>query len=445
MSLVKNIINRLILFKGEILWILMGQMGVALGGIFSVKILTQVLGADEFGKLALANTVILLIGTNFFGPIGQGFMRFWSISQERNEIGDLVVMSRRYIYILICFALILCLIVSAVILYLKKTQWVLLIVFSMIVGILSGWSRVRLSILAAARKRKIVALIDTGTAFAKPLIGAMLVILFIADADYVLTGYIAVLCLSTVMSERYFKKIVSEKTVESIPEKKKNHSAAKLGQEIIAFSRPFYIWGLFAWIHQSCDRWAVQAFHGSEAVGAFFVISQLALYPLVVGSNFLTTFCIPIAYEKAGGLKSGASMKAAHRVIALMTAMYVFGTLMLIFFYMNFHNYLVLLVSNEIFVEFSSLLPGLTCAWGFYYLGQTLSGFGLIANKPALYMPPIIFSGITAAFLTFILSKKFGMAGVVWGLGIAGFIYALWFMIIAFGLSKLLSEREKTC
>ena len=119
-----------------------------------------------------------------------------------------------------------------------------------------------------------------------------------------------------------------------------------------------------------------------------------------------------------------------------MTGAYIIGASVLILAFLFFHNEVVLLMSNVNYTEFSSLLPGLTAAWAFFYLGQMFSGFGLLANKPKKYILPIVVSAIVAAITTFYLSKRCGPVGVVWGLGISGFVYAMWFMAIGFRLSN---------
>jgi len=79
-----------------------------------------------------------------------------------------------------------------------------------------------------------------------------------------------------------------------------------------------------------------------------------------------------------------------------------------------------------------------TFAWGLFYLGQMLSNFGMLANKPNVYILPIAISGITAVTSTFYLSSKFGPSGVIWGIGIAGCLYAFWCLLIA---KRLLTQR----
>ena len=61
--------------------------GTVLVGLLGVKLLTNILGPSQFGKLSLANTVVSLISTNLlFGPLGQGLMRFWAISKNKGDL-----------------------------------------------------------------------------------------------------------------------------------------------------------------------------------------------------------------------------------------------------------------------------------------------------------------------------------------------------------------------
>ncbi|MCF8074937.1 MAG: hypothetical protein K9K63_12250 [Desulfotignum sp.] len=421
-------------FRSEILWILLGQGGVLLGGMIGIKLLTQLVTPAEFGRFALANTLVLLIGTNVFGPVGQGVMRFWSITGERRERAVFSILSGKIIRKLSLSIFWVGAGSAAVIFFFKDWGWSMLIFISIATGILSGWAGVRLSIFMAARERKRVALINTCAAFAKPLAGVLMVYLFVADAVLILAGYVISLCVVVIVCENQFKRLVGNEAQNCL--KNKTTCNQQLKKELSAFIWPFYIWGIFGWMHQSCDRWAIQSFHGTEVVGAFFVISQLAIYPLVAGSGFLSTFFIPIAYQKAGGLISGSDFRSAARIISVMTGFYFIGAVSLILLYGFFHEQMVLLISNDQFTMYSTYLPWLTGAWALYYLGQMFAGFGLLANKPGLYIKPIITSGILVTMLSFLLSSKYGVPGVVWAIGATGGVYALWSFIVSFSLIR---------
>ncbi len=422
--------NRIIHLGAEALWVLCGQVGVAFGGLISIKVLTHLLNPNEFGRLTIANTIIVLVGMIFFGPLGQGLMRFWSISDERNEINLYNALSRKIIVILASLLGLTALIAGIVIFFSPWHDWVWITVLSILTGTFVGWAGIRLSILIAARKRKNVAIVNSITAFAKPGVAAAIVIVVGFRADAALIGYLIATGFSVILAEFFVRIIIRGKSRTTIAPPMKD-SPNRLRREIFKFSLPFLIWGGFAWAHQSCDRWAILSFSGADAVGAYSVISQLAFYPLVFGSNFLSTFFIPIAYERAGNLDSESAVRSGNWVLISMTCIYITGAVILMLLFTFSHRALVLLISNENFVAYSYLLPWLTGAWSLYYLGQILSGFGLLVNKPQIYLVPIVSSGILASSTVFILGSQFGIKGVIWAIGISCFFYASWCLLIA--------------
>ena len=435
--------HRIFRLRSEALWVFIGQLGMALGLLFGMKILTHFLDPLEFGRLALANTVVLLVGTNLFGPLGQGFMRFWSISQERGQLEEFIPATNRYARLLASIILAASLILVIFMAFTEWLDWAALLLISLIVGTITGYFSVRISVLLAARKRKIVALVNTGTSFFKPFIGAFFVVFFVSNADCVMSGYLVTTFVIMCVVEHLYKKTLKDFSGVSPSITQPKTESGNLGKEILAFSWPFCIWGMFGWMHQSCDRWSLQAFHGSDVVGAFSVITLLAVYPLIFASGFLSNLFMPIAYERAGNLTSCTSIKSAHRILYIMTGAYIIAASILIIVFLLFHDEVVLLMSNAKYAEFSSLLPGLTSAWAFFYLGQMFSGFGLLSNKPRKYILPIIVSALIAITTTFPLSKGYGPFGVVWGLGISGFIYAAWFMVIGFGMSNSIPRNAR--
>jgi O-antigen/teichoic acid export membrane protein len=432
-------VRRISNLKSEALWVFIGQLGMALGVVLGVKILTQVLDPAEFGRMALANTVVLLVGSNIFGPIGQGFMRFWSICQDRDQNHEFFLITDRFAGRLLFFTVGLSLILFFISATTEWPRWIVLMTLSLIAGGVTGYFGLRLSVFLAARNRKIVALVNTGVAILKPVIALFFVIALFNNADCVILGYVITAFLAALMVERLYKKTFRPVSSDPSVGRQKGtgtDAVAGLGKEILAFSWPFCIWGIVGWVHQSCDRWSLQAFHGTDVVGAFSVISVLAAYPLIFGANLLSNLFVPIAYQRAGNLDCPGSVQSANGMLYLMTGLYIIWAVGIVFCFAFFHYKIVLLTSNLKYVTFSALLPGLASAWALFYLGQVFSGFGLLAKRPKQYIFPIIVSAFVAAVSTFFLSKHYGPEGVVWGLGISGFVYAAWFMGIGIRLTR---------
>jgi O-antigen/teichoic acid export membrane protein len=421
----------------EVVWVFMGRVGTAVAGLLGIKILTNILGPGEFGMLALANTVVALISTNIlFGPLGQGLMRAWSISRERGDLRSFYSVSNRYGQYSVVIGIAVGVALATVAMSIKGNDWGALFAISMGTGVALGWLSLRISIFTAARQRRWVALLNIVNAFLKPIIAACLVLLVVGRASCAMAGYLLATLGVVFLAERFFHRIASDTLSSgSVPE----GIGTGIEKDILSFSWPFTVWGIFGWIHMSCDRWALKAFHGTEVVGAFAVVSQLAMFPLILGSDFLTTLFTPIAYQRAGDLSDHQNIVSANKLLCKMTGVYVFGAVILATLFSVFHYPLVLLISNIQFAKLSFLLPWLTAAWAFFYLGQVLCTFGMLASRPQSYILPKLVSAIIAGISTFYLSARMGPVGVVWGLAAAGLVYALWCLIIA---AKLVSQPQ---
>jgi len=425
-------LKKLWVLTPEASWVFVGQVGTAIAGLLGIKLLTDALGPSEFGKLALANTIVALIGTNFFGPFGQGIMRFWAISKDRGNLDVFYAVTNRLIIFICLISISTSIILVSIFSIIKDFDWTILIAFSLVIGIITGLFSLRVGIFTVARQRKSVAIFNIINSFLRPLIATFLVILTISKVNIALAGYLFAAILILLIEERFYHKVFSEASPCHLKTNMRIPLFQGMGREILSFSWPFLVWGIFGWVHASCDRWSLQTFHGAEVVGAFAVVSQLSIYPLEFGSGFLTALFMPIAFEKAGDLTKNGSVVSANRILTGMTGAYILGTMLLIGFFALYHQQLILLISNKRFVTYSYLLPGLTIAWAFFFLGQVLTQYGLLANKPQLYIMPKIISSLVAGGATFYLSFRMGAIGVVWGLAIAGIVYAIWCIVIAF-------------
>jgi O-antigen/teichoic acid export membrane protein len=436
-------LRRVLTLSPEVTWVFVGQAGTAVAGLVGVKLLTRILDPSEFGQLAIASTIIALIGTNCFGPISQGLMRFWAIARSR---GNLHVFSSvaNYMAKTVTLIVLIATLISALLLsVIIDSHWTILVTLSLLVGAATGFFSLRLGIFTAARQRRRVAILSISNTFIKPLMATFLIVLTVSSANVALFSYLLVGLFFLFVAEYLF--------LHSDQETLTHRTEANLGtvlfkglkKEILSYSWPFLIWGIFGWVHMSCDRWSLQVFHGSQVVGSFAVVSLLATYPLNFGSAFLTTLFSPIAFQRAGDLINNSAVRSGIRILKFMTLIYIAGAALLTGFFTLFHRPLIILISNKTFATYSSLLPGLTIAWAFFFLGQMLVQFGLLSNRPQVYILPKLTASLVAATTTFYFSAKIGPSGVVWGLAIAGIIYAAWCTVVNLRLTLFLNKNGR--
>ncbi len=433
--------RRILKLIPEALWVFIEQVGTAIAGLMGIKLLTHVLDPSEFGRLALANTLVALIGTSVFGPFAQGLMRFWVISKDRGNLKEFYAVANRFAkYISLVVFLITAIVSTFIICIAHKFDWTILVILSLGIGVIMGNFRLMMNVFRAARQRRRVAILNTSNGFLRPMIATLVAILIIAKANIALLGYLLAVLFVFLVTLRIYSQMVSEISLHDLEPKSRALLFEGLSKKILSYSLPFLVWGIFGWIHISCDRWSVQTFYGSEVVGAFAVVSLLSMYPLNFGSGFLSSLFTPIAFQKGGDLSQSHKVASANKTLIAMTGIYAIGAIVLIGFFAVFHQPLVLLISNVSFIRYSRLLPWLTLAWALFFLGQMFSIFGLLANQPRIYIMPKLVSSVVAVSATFYLSFNIGPIGVVLGLMLAGFIYVLWCGIIVLRLVR--RERE---
>jgi len=430
-------LRRIIRLAPEASWVFMSQAGVALVSFVAIKLLTNLLGPQEYGRLSIAHTIIVLIVVNFFTPLTQGLIRFWSISKERGILSVFYKVTKSISDFLFWNVLILTLILVFIAKQISSLSGVLLVGLALFTGVMNGIINLKIGVFTAARKREVVALLNIGIVLLRLLIAVPFVVLFAKDTNVALFGYSVASVWVFLITKWFYKRLVIEQTKDQPSLPGSLILIRSLRKEILIYSWPFLAWGMFGWIYSSCDRWALKFSYGNEMVGLFSVISQLAVYPLVFSSAFLTNFLTPIAFQLHADLQDSHSLAAANKILLLMIYTYMACSVLLILIFSMFHNQIVASISNIQFTRFSYLLPSLTIAWALFYLGQILISFGMLIGKPQDYLLPKLVTSVIAALSIFALVPKFGPNGAVLGLLIASAIYAIWCLLIVAKSHKL--------
>lgn len=405
-------------------WVVFGQVGLAAGYILAIKLISVVLDVEEFGRVALGWTLINLVQLTLFTPLAQGLMRYWSISVQQRTLRAFQEVSGKWMIRLVFASILTALVLMAVAIALHRERWAAVIGLSLFSGALGGCVNGDMFVMNANRNRKAAAWFNVFSACLRPGVGFVLAVGFWKTAEAVLLGYGLVSLLMASASRcflrgRIFKSVGKP---EPKPEPQSDHQV--LSNRILHFSWPFLPLGIFSWIQQSADRWALQATLGAEAVGRFAVVSQMAFYPMVFLAGILQLFFMPIAYSKAE--EHSGPGEGAFRVIIWLVGAFLLLAFLVVGFLGLFQEELVVLISRSAYAGYHAYLPGMGIAWGLYYLGVVLSGFGLVAETSRIYLPAGLVSAIVAAVGCFLGASAFGPQGVVAALWLSGGLYAAW-------------------
>jgi len=421
----------------ELFWLCAGQ-AVSLGlAVLTVKLLTS-MGPSQFGLYALVLTLATLAVSILYGPLEQGFVRFYFDYADQGKARPFIGLLRRCLLWCGAVCSVAAIIVAAT--YWKMSDNVSLwfVLAATLFVILSSTSNLFNPLLNLLRRRKENAYLQI---LERLLVVLLLLASFRLNARTVTTALVA-LCAATAcvaalkifLLYRFLPKQDRPVTTDQGP------GDRDMFRVVRAFGAPFVIWGVAAWLQSNSERWLILSFLSAADLGVYAVMATIANFAITVPQGILTQFATPFIYERfsqakgASGLQEGR-LYLRHVVFASagLVGIVTLGAWLL-------GKEVILLLSSEQYTTYWYLLPLLCLGTGLYHIGQALCLTGLSLNVPRRYMIPKIISGVLAVSLNVVLVSLFGMIGIAIAIGLAGLAYLL-FIIIA---NERIREALKT-
>jgi len=396
----------------ELFWIGLGQALAVLGAIMGVRLLTQVLNPTQYGELALGLTVVGLVTQLAFGPFQQGVLRFFGPAQEANELHAYLVSVR----VLFIRASVFIVGIAGVVLFglwvSGHVKWIALVATALVLALISGYERVLDSMQSAARQRAVTAWHQALAQWLRFLVAFGLMVWWGASSSIAMLGYlmatIAVL-ISQFMFFRYsFGTLILSQSYEQIEVK-------KWAERLKDYAWPFMTWGLFAWVQQSSDRWALQTFSHLQDVGYYAVLYQLGYMPIILVTGIITQFLQPILFARAGAGTDTVRVKRArqlnHQVIIAFIALTVLGTSVAA----ALHAHIFALLVGPEYRGVSQFMPWMVLSGGLFASSEVMALLFMSGVNTKILITPKIVTAVSGILLN--------TAGAFW-LGLRGVVFA---------------------
>ena len=361
--------TRLKRLVGENLWILAGSAIAIIGSLGLVRLLTEYLTPTQYGELALALTVANLINQVVMCGLISGIGRFYSIAKEHQALHAY----RHESYLLLARATIAIVSIGLSLVLLayfsSQTNWITLIVVTILFATISSYNSVFSDVQNAARNRSIAAANNSLDTLLKILLSFLALYFFAVSATTVMLAYafagVAVLSTNH-LSLKYAIPPTAAQTNTSDPK------SDVWKTQIWSYAWPFSVWGLFTWGQQASDRWALQLFSSTNEVGVFAVLFQLGYAPVLMMSGIFSGFLTPIFFQRAGDATNNERTLSVHRinwrVSSCLLAMTALGFLVA----WPLHNYVFAIFVSLDYREYSHLLPWFVLSGGLFATGQML-------------------------------------------------------------------------
>lgn len=423
-SVLADIGQRALRARRELAWVATGQLVALCGAFVGLKVLTNTLGTEKYGQLALGLTIAGLVNLFVYGPINQWVLRFLSIHRERNELGA-YFRAVRWVYALATIGVCALAVASTTILStFLGTEWALLMLAASLFAVVMGANSAFLALQSAVRERKIVALHQGADAWLRPMLALAAMYAFRDSSYFALLGFFAgtlLVTTSQVICAGRSKLLAAFVRSPQLPVREQK----RMWQEFFSYVTPFGFFAAFGAISLYGDRWLLQGIFGAREVGIYTAMYQIANAPITLLVGFVSQLMTPVIFDRAGAMTTSAQAERSRRgvyetvgvtsilMLGLSVVAYCFGRPLIAFF------------TTSEFARHHAALWVLVAGLSLFNLAQLLSLKGFSSRQTQLYVWP---KGVQAAsFLAFAypLAKERGVVGVAMALVISSIVYLL--------------------
>ena len=407
-------------------WIVIGQIASVLGALVLVRVLTERLDPTQYGQLALGFTVAGLVSQVVMGGIGAGIGRFYSIAAEKKDLPGYLRASRRLMVYASLAVVAIGQVLMIGLLWLNYSQWMGLAAAALVFSVINGFNSSLSGIQNAARQRAIVAFHGGLDAWLKILLAVGVMLWLGSSSIAVVIGYTCSSLLVTISQLFFLRRTIRPQHTRSA-----NHQPWM--SQMWVYSLPFSAWGIFTWMQQVSDRWALGAFATTAEVGRYAVLFQLGYTPIVMVVGLVTTFLGPILYQRSGDATDHARNTHVHRLSWRITWVILLVTLTGVVVTLTIHEWIFRLLVAAQYREISYMLPWVVLAGGVFSAGQML-GLKLMSEmKPAKMISAKIITALLGVSFNIYGASVLGLQGVVGALIAFAVVYLTWMIWLTHG------------
>ncbi|MHC4241650.1 MAG: lipopolysaccharide biosynthesis protein [Planctomycetota bacterium] len=418
---------RIILKEGA--WSAFGKITTALGTLIGVRLLTEFVPKEIYGKISLLIGIATL-GSNLFAyPLISAAQRFHpemalsgNVSQFRRTIVGILKWTVGTLASLILLGGLF--VQSSALSY-----WVFVALAAFLV--VQVMRNLEMGFLIAARRQKEVAIWSISEAWLKPAFAVLLVILLGDTPQSVLLGYFA--AFGSILLCFHLLPVSVEGSNNS---KVKIETDTELLANIRRYAMPLVPLALVVWISSLSDRYIISGMLGVGQVGLYAAGYGLISMPFLMAGDIIGQTLRPPYYQavSAGNITLG---KKLLRTQLSITVLVCSAGVVAVFF---LRNLIASLLLAEEYRSAVSLMPWIASGITLQIITQIFEGI-LIAYKRTGFLLMVHSLGAVVCVLSvYILIRRFNLIGAA----MACPVYYLCMLIIGIVLATIALKDPKT-
>lgn len=400
-------------------WIALGQAAKVTGALVLVRVLTENLAPEQYGQLALSLTLVGLVSQVLMSGFVAGIPRFYSIATEKDDlrgyISDSIKLTGLGTLVVIAVGGLTIILFSTT----GYSQWSVLAGAVLLFALLSAYNNSLNGLQNAARQRIIVAIHSGLFEWLKILLIMSAAVIWELSITLVIVSYIAASLLTIISQLMLLKKSVLKRRIN---EKRRQYWR----KQMLAYSWPFAVWGIFTWVSQISDRWALKVFSSTEDVGQYAVLFQLGYTPVIMVSTMLLTFIAPILYGRAGDSTDRIRVLDISYITRRLIHIFTILLALIVSAVWLAHDWIFYLLVAEDYRGVSYLLPWVVLAAGIFAIGEVQAVKLTSEMRTREILAPKIVAAIIGILLHIGGAALAGLHGIIISLIIFSIIYTVW-------------------
>lgn len=410
----------------EFYWLISGQLLSVLLGFINIKILSK-LGPSDYGLYALIITISTLLVQIYYGPIQQGFLRFYYYYFNLNQAKIYINLLYRILFISSVSLISITLIATFII----KSHYAFTSLFIIFIGgfvIIQRTSLFFNSLLNLIRKRKENTLISISSKVTMIILFYVFYIKGMFNLERVIILSFIVECIFCVLKIFIFNKYVPEANSEL--DNNLNHYRKEMLKKTFQYTLPFLIWGFTGWLQSNGEKWIINEVLTIYDVGIYALMITLVNALISVPISIITEFFSPIIFQNYSDFNNYLNIKKGYQYIRYTIILTYVITIVSVITTILFGKYMIILISSEEYAIYWYILPISCLGMGLFLVGQAQAFIGMVHNLPQAYLSPKILVGALSVLLNFLAIKIFGILGAALSTLIIGLVYVTYINII---------------
>lgn len=420
-------------------WIVAGQIASVAGALALVRVLTEHLSPTQYGDLALALTLGILVCQVAFSGAMPGILRYYTVAVDEGDTHQYFAATRRMMrYSTLAAAGLSALLLFGLVL-IGRSYWMGTVAIAIMFSILGSYNATLSMIQNAARQRKVVALHSALDAWLKVVFVAALLAWAAKTVEVVIVGYVLSLLLVIGSQSIFIRRLITQQMPSRINE------PARWSSLIWLYSKPFVVFNIFTWVQTSSDRWALEVFATTQEVGLYTVLMQIGYTPISIVTGLAITFISPILFQRSGDATEQARNDSARQLAWQLTLMALALTAVGFLLAFFFHGWIFRLFVAEEYRPVSNQLPWMVLAGGLFAAGQVISLKLMSDMNTQALMAPKVVTAIAGTLLSFAGAYIAGLRGVVFALVAFSVLHLLWISLVGARRKSFLPKGTTKC